>query len=160
MPTSSKQPNIILFLDNIRSLQNVGAIFRSAAGFGVQKIILSGITGTPPRKEISKTALGAELETKWEHADNLQFEILNLKKEGFTVAALEITPTAIPIQNYLISPIPHIALIVGNEVEGINSETLSMADIHLMINMTNKIRSFNVATATAVALYELTKGSF
>ncbi len=120
---------------------------------------MSGITGTPPRKEISKTALGAELAVKWEYADNLQTIILNLKKEDFTVAALELTPTAIPIQNYRIKPIPNIALIVGNEVEGINSEILNMADTHLMIPMTNKIRSFNVATATAVALYELTRDS-
>jgi len=150
-------PDLILLLDNIRSLQNVGAIFRTAAGFGVKKIILCGITGTPPRKEIAKTALGAELKIEWEHVDNLQFEMKKLKNAGYKFAALEITPTAIPIQNYHIPDGTRIALIVGNEVEGVNSDILRSSDVHLMIPMTNKIRSFNVAAATAVALYELTR---
>lgn len=146
---------IVLILDNIRSMYNVGAIFRTADGLGVSKIYLTGITPTPPRKEIHKTALGAESRVPWEYSEKLQAPISKLQKEGFVIAALEITPAAISIQNYPISHIAPMALILGHERDGVASDALELADVHLMIPMTGNIKSFNVSTAAAIALWQL-----
>jgi len=145
--------NIILILDNIRSLQNIGSIFRTAAGFGITKIYLCGISGQPPRKEIHKTALGAETKVPWNYYSHTADAISDLKKSGFEIAALEITNQAIPISEFKFEK--PLALVVGNEVDGVGEDILKLCDHQLMIPITNKIRSLNVSIATAIAVYEL-----
>lgn len=148
--------NLVLVLDNIRSLYNVGAIFRVAAGLGVSKIYLCGITPIPPRKEIHKTALGGELLVPWKYESNTQDAIYVLKNDGYLIAALELTETAQSLSSYSsTSKNTQIALIVGHETNGIDNVVLTACDIHLKIPMHKGIHSLNVSTATAIAVWQL-----
>lgn len=151
---------IYLVLDNIRSMENVGSIFRTADAAGVAKIYLCGITPKPPRKEIDKTALGAVDFVDWEHQDNLKFLISNLKKSGVKIIALEQDKRSIPYtqlnsESGILDS--DFALIVGNEVDGVSSEILDLCDKIIEIPMHGQKNSLNVAVATGIALFELTK---
>jgi 23S rRNA (guanosine2251-2'-O)-methyltransferase len=157
--------NIILIIHNVRSTHNVGSLFRSADGFGVTHIYLTGYTPYPQTEsddrlphisskienQIQKTALGAQKSVPWEHRENLYELIDNLKKEGYVVAALEQTPNAIALNTF--KSTGNIALILGNEVDGVDPEVLDKADIHLEIPMHGSKESFNVAIAGSIALY-------
>lgn len=148
--------SIFLLLNNIRSLLNVGAIFRTADAVGVSKILLTGATGCPPRHEISKTALGAQNIVDWEYfVDPIKaIESVKLTK----IIALEQTPKS---QNIFDWQIPNqfngnLILIVGHEREGVEQKLLDLANVHLEIPMYGQsAKSLNVATATGIALYEL-----
>ncbi|MFA7254211.1 MAG: RNA methyltransferase [Patescibacteria group bacterium] len=147
---------IHLILDNIRSMENVGSIFRTADAAGVSKIYLCGITPRPPRKEIDKAALGAVDFVEWEYVDNLEFKIQNLKSKGIQIIALEQDHRSTQYTKY----IPHntdLAIIVGNEVDGISKEILDLADQIIEIPMYGKKNSLNVAVATGIILYQLKK---
>jgi len=164
-----------LILDNIRSLHNVGSMFRTADAFGVSKIYLCGYTGKPvdrmgkPVKEIEKTALGAEKTVPWECARNAWRVIEKLKKEGVRVLALENNvPGAISLytasekdssfpkkRKMLSFSGRSVALIVGNEVRGLSKNVLQRADAIVSIPMHGKKESLNVAVACGVALYGL-----
>ncbi len=141
---------MIVIAHNIRSMHNVGAIFRSAACFGIEKIFLTGYTPTPPRKEIAKVALGAERIVAWEScAIHEAIEIC--KNLDFSVFALEQTPSA-----EILSPKNNlrIALILGNEVTGVESEVLAHCDGSFVIPMEQK-QSLNVSVAAGVAMFIL-----
>ncbi len=148
-----KNQEIYLILDNIRSLFNVGSLFRTADVFNVSKIFLCGYTGTPPRKEISKVALGAEEWIPWEHHEDINKLIKLLKKQGIKIASLETDAKAQSLADS--APTFPIALIVGNEVEGISPKTLKASDQIIEIPMLGKKESLNVATAAGIALYGL-----
>lgn len=135
---------------DIRSLHNVGAIFRSAAAFGVEKLFLTGYTPLPPRKEIAKVALGAERLISWETGE-ISAIIESCKKAGYTVLALEQTPDA---QNLADVRQKKVALILGNEVTGIDPSVLARCDGSVVIPMHEK-RSLNVSVAAGVAMYAL-----
>jgi 23S rRNA (guanosine2251-2'-O)-methyltransferase len=135
---------------NIRSLHNVGAIFRSAAAFGIEKLFLTGYTPAPPRKEIAKVALGAERLVAWEQGE-IRDVIARCKQEGFLVLALEQTADAKSLSEVTER---RIAIILGNEVEGITSDVLAMCDGSVVIPMHAK-RSLNVSVAAGVAMYVL-----
>ncbi len=143
---------LVIIAHNIRSLHNVGAIFRSAAAFGIEKVYLTGYTATPPRKEIAKVALGSERLVPWE-ADDITVVIESLKQSGYSICALETTPDA-----QLIDQVrqDRTALILGNEVEGIEPEILSQCDQKIIIPMHAK-RSLNVSVAAGVAMYAFTR---
>lgn len=147
------QIEVILLLDNIRSMYNVGAIFRTAEGLGVTKIILCGITPTPPRKEIHKTALGAELRIAWEYAESTEEVATRLKKAGFLIVALEITADAIPLRQF--STKHNLCLIVGHETNGVEQNLLKLANETIYIPMYGEVKSLNVASATAIACWHL-----
>jgi tRNA G18 (ribose-2'-O)-methylase SpoU len=158
---------IILIIHNVRSLHNVGSILRTADGLGVEKVYMTGITpyplsGTDSRlphialkahKQISKTSLGAETTVSWQHSDRLLDVIKELTTQQFTIVALEQSPTSTDISKYKCSD--RLALIVGNEVEGIDKKSLSQVKTHLHIPMRGSKESFNVAVATALAVYSL-----
>lgn len=157
---------IIIILHNIRSSYNVGSILRTAEGFGVKQIIVSGYTPYPEikgdtrlphirtklTKDIAKTSLGAEKSLKI-HVKTTP-PITELKSEGFTIVGLEQTPTSINIRNY-IAP-KKFALILGEEVSGIPEDILKSCDDLIEIPMFGKKESFNVSVATGIALYQLT----
>jgi len=147
---------MIIIAHNIRSLHNVGAIFRNCAAFGIEKLYLTGITGTPPRKEIAKVALGAQDLVEWEQGE-IQEVIESLKADGYRVYGLEQGEGAVDIRS-LAPPTPYaaspIALVLGNEVEGIDAETIALLDGLVEIPM-NKKRSLNVSCASAVAMHTL-----
>lgn len=138
---------------NIRSLYNVGALFRTADGAGVSKIYLTGYTGQPPRDQISKTALGAEETVPWEHyVDPLEL-IDKLKKEGVSIVALESTKDSVLYTDF--KPNFPLCLIVGHEVEGVPDELLEKCDDVIHIPMRGVKESLNVTIAFGVAVYEL-----
>lgn len=153
---------MFLILHNIRSAENAGSLFRTADAFGIEKIFLTGYTPAPvdrfkrPVSKIAKTALGAEQTVPWERAEIPEL-VQGLKKEGVRVIALEQDPHAIPISTYVRNlGFGQWALIVGNEVEGVDSETLALCDDIVEIPMQGQKESLNVAVAAGVALYALT----
>ena len=147
---------IYLVLDNIRSMENVGSIFRTADAAGVKKIFLCGITPKPPRKEIDKAALGAVDFVEWEYCEDVKSEILELKTKGTNIIALEQNARSIPLSTF--HPLPStLALVVGNEVNGISKEILDLADQIIEIPMHGKKNSLNVSVATGIALFEIIK---
>lgn len=163
-------PNIIVIAHNIRSTHNVGAIFRSCEGFGVTKIICSGYTPYPTvqnedtrlphireklHKQIHKTALGAEEIVSFEHQDTPNFD--TLRKQGYRIVGLEQDKKSVRLQDYR-SP-ENIALLLGEEVEGIELDLRDQCDDLVEIPMTGTKESFNVSVATGIALYGLTTSS-
>ena len=159
-------PDIIVIAHNIRSTHNVGAIFRTAEGFGISKIILSGYTPYPQTnsdtrlphiaekltKQISKTALGAEAIVPFEYLELPPLD--ELKTDGYTVVALEQAENSISLAHY--SPPQKVALLLGEEVEGITQELLAQCEAIIEIPMVGKKESYNVSVATGIALYALT----
>ena len=143
----------MLLAHNIRSLWNVGSFFRTADAFAVEKVYLTGYTGTPPRKEISKTSLGADEWLPWEHAEDPATVLAALKADGWTIAALELTPDAVDIAAY--EPPEKICLVLGHEVTGVSDELIGLCDVALQIPMLGKKESLNVAVATGIALHRL-----
>lgn len=138
---------------NIRSLHNVGSIFRSADAFGVKTIYLTGYTGAPPRKEIAKVALGAQQRVSWEHVEDVHAVMARLAKKGVPVIALENGVSAIPINEYQHDG--EIALLLGNEVEGVEKEILDQCEGTVEIPMPGAKQSLNVSVATGIALFAL-----
>ncbi|NTU58323.1 MAG: RNA methyltransferase [Chlorobiaceae bacterium] len=149
---SSRHP-VTLMLHNIRSMWNVGAMFRTADAAGIEKIVITGYTATPPRKEIDKTALGAQETVAWQHiADPVQ-AISMLKAEGKRVFGLEIAENSRPYTALHSGDFP-LVLLVGNEVDGIGDELLALCDEVLEIPQFGIKHSLNVAVAAGIALFE------
>ncbi|MFH0770625.1 MAG: RNA methyltransferase [Candidatus Peregrinibacteria bacterium] len=147
------QCRIVLFAHNIRSLWNVGSFFRTADAFEVEKIFLSGYTALPPRREISKTALGAEEYVPFEHVVDPLKKLRALKKDGFVIVALEQAKNSVPLNEF--QPSQKVCLIVGHEVLGVEKDFLRFSDAVVHIPMFGKKESLNVAVAAGIALYYL-----
>ncbi len=145
---------VILMLHNIRSMWNVGSMFRSADAAGIEKIILSGYTATPPRKEITKTALGADASMPWEYTEDARLTLQDLKKSGVRICGLEIAEGSRPYTEMSTTDFP-VCLLVGNEVQGIEESLLSECDDVLEIPQFGTKHSLNVSVAAGVALFEL-----
>jgi tRNA G18 (ribose-2'-O)-methylase SpoU len=144
---------VSILLDNVRSMYNVGAFFRTADAAGIEKLYLCGITSYPPKKAISKTALGAEEREPWEHAcDPLPF-IEMLRARGYEIAAVETSVHAVDLFDW--KPRFPVCLVFGHEVDGIRPEIAERCDTHVRIPMLGIKHSLNVATAGGVAIYEL-----
>ena len=150
---STKKKEIYLVIQNVRSLFNVGAIFRCADVFGVSKIYLCGYTGYPPRDQISKTALGADKWIPWEKRQQTLTLLKKLKKQGIRIIVLETGKKGKPLANF--KPKFPLALIVGNEITGVSRGVLNLADQLVEISMLGKKNSLNVAVAASIALYQL-----
>ena len=146
-------PEIVLVLDNIRSLYNVGSMFRTADGLGVSKIYLCGITGTPEQHGVQKVALGAEKTMPWERAGKTWSLVERLKRQGYRTVGLEKCPEAVPLPGY--KPAFPLALVVGNEVAGLTPALRRRLDEVVAIPMFGLKQSFNVAVACALALFQL-----
>lgn len=144
---------VAVLLDNVRSMYNVGAFFRAADGVGLEKLCLCGITAHPPKKAISKTALGAEAAVHWEHDWDALHMAVELRRSGFSLAAIETSAHAVDLFEW--QPAFPICVAFGHEVDGLRPELLEMADAHVRIPMLGEKRSLNVATAGGVVLYEL-----
>jgi len=147
---------VFLMLHNIRSMWNVGAMFRTADAAGIEKMILTGYTATPPRKEIEKTALGAEESVRWEYYADPLDALAALKHEGVKIFGLEISEGSRPYSAVNTADFP-ICLVVGNEVEGIDQELLERCDEVLEIPQYGTKHSLNVAVAVGIALFELVR---
>ena len=142
-----------VLLDNVRSMYNVGAFFRAADGVGLQKLCLCGITAHPPKKAISKTALGAEESVAWEHDWDAVHMVEKLRRNGFEIAAIETSLQAVDLFDW--QPQFPVCVMFGHEVDGLRPELLELADAHVRIPMLGQKKSLNVATAGGIVLYEL-----
>lgn len=147
---------IVLVLDNIRSMNNIGSIFRSADAFCLQKLYLCGITATPPHREITKTALGATESVDWQYESSTKQCVQNLKAQGYQVYALEQTRQSIYLQNFKASKTP-IAIVLGNEVEGVEQEVIDICDDVIEIPQLGTKHSLNVSVSCAITLWEICK---
>lgn len=147
---------IRLLVEDVRSLYNVGSMFRTADSFLIDRVILTGYTPTPPRKEISKTALGADETVPWSWYATTPEAIAAQRADGYHVVALELTTTAQPMSTIDPTLYP-ICIVVGNELTGIHADTLAQCDASVMIPMFGVKHSLNVAVATGIALYELVR---
>ena len=145
--------HIRLLAYNVRSLWNVGAFFRTCDALNIEKIYLTGYTGHPPRKEIAKTALGAEESVAWEHHINPMPVLEELKREGWQILSLELTPDSVPLMEF--KPSEKVCLIAGHELSGVPEEMMTLSDATVCIPMLGKKESLNVSVATGIALYHL-----
>jgi len=146
---------LTVLLNNVRSMHNVGSIFRTSDGAGIDHIYLCGYTPYPPRKEISKTALYADETMSWSYHLNAIDLIKKLKKEGTKIVALELTDDSIDYREF--KPTENTCLILGHETEGVDKETLSLCDKMIKLPMRGHKGSLNVSVAYGIAAYELTK---
>jgi tRNA G18 (ribose-2'-O)-methylase SpoU len=150
---------MILILHNIRSVHNVGSIFRTADGAGVSHIILSGYTPAPtdrfglPRKDFAKVSLGAEQNIPWRQTKTLAAAVKILKKENYFIAAVEQDKRSIPLFDFKAPKNRQLALVLGNEVLGISKQSLMLADAVLEIPMRGKKESLNVSVSAGIAMY-------
>ena len=153
---SQDKKQLVVLLDDVRSMNNVGSIFRTCDCLGIGQIYLCGITGSPPHRDIYKTSLGAEKSIDWEYHEDIETLINTLKSENYIIAGLEQTDKSIDIRNFDPQSKP-VAIIVGNEVEGISDKALALCDEILEIPQFGTKHSFNVAVSCGIAFWELIK---
>jgi len=153
---SQQKIPLVIILDSVRSLNNVGSVFRTCDCLGIGKIYLCGITGKPPHRDIHKTSLGAENSIEWHYFESIVRLLEQLKNEGYRICALEQTDKSIDIREFdpLNKPI---ALIIGNEIEGVSNEAIALCDTVLEIPQFGTKHSFNVAVSAGIALWEIKK---
>jgi len=144
----------IIILDSIRSLNNIGSIFRTCDSFNIKKIILCGICGTPPNREINKTALGATDFVEWEYHKNILDVIQSLKSLNYTVISVEQIEGSTDLQNYKPRKSEKLAFIFGNEVKGISSNTISNSDYCIEIPQYGQKKSMNVSICVGIILWD------
>ena len=150
---SSKLP-IIVVLDNIRSLNNIGSVFRTSDALMVEKVILCGISGTPPHKEIHRTALGAEESVTWEYFEKTTDAILKLKEDGYKVISLEQTTKSFDLSKYQALQGVEYALVFGNELRGVEQEVVNLSDECIEIPQFGTKHSFNIAVSAGIVLWD------
>ena len=151
---------VAVLLDNVRSMYNVGAVFRTADAFLIEKIILTGISGCPPHPEIRKTALGAEESVKWQYFEDAVGAVDLLKEEGWEICVLEQAHNSVPLQDFIPDKNKKYLLVAGNEVEGVNQSIVDKADTVLEIPQHGVKHSLNVSVSTGIALWQLVKEYF
>lgn len=144
-----------VLLDNVRSMHNVGSVFRTADGFGIEEVILGGITGCPPHTEISKTALGAEESVEWRHVTDSVEECRRLQSEGWKVAVLEQAHDSVELHKFQRGAGEKIVLVAGNEVEGVDQTIVDIADVVLEIPQRGVKHSLNVSVSVGIALWQV-----
>ena len=151
---ATKTP-IIVVLDNIRSLNNVGSVFRTSDAFLIEKIYLCGITAIPPNREIHKTALGATESVDWEHKQDTLALVKKLKSEGIVVAAIEQAENSIMLDKFSLESNKKIAIVFGNEVKGVQQEVVSESDYCVEIPQIGTKHSLNISVSCGVVLWDL-----
>ena len=144
-----------VILDNVRSMNNVGSIFRTCDGFAVEKLYLCGITACPPNKEIAKTALGATESVDWEYAEDTATLVQRLKAEGVEVYALEQTDSSIMLDQFRPTAGKKTAIIAGNELFGVDDSVLPFCDGAIEIPQKGTKHSFNVSIATGIVIWHI-----
>lgn len=154
---TEKLPFAIL-LDNVRSMQNVGSILRTSDAFLVREVVMAGITGVPPHKEISKTALGAEDSVSWRHVHDAAEDCARMKEKGWKLCVLEQAHGSIDLMDFAAESGKKYLLVVGNEVSGVDQRIVDMADVILEIPMRGVKHSLNVAVSTGMAIWRIASG--
>lgn len=152
----SKTP-VIVVADNIRSLHNVGSLFRTCDAFGMEGVYLCGITACPPNKEIHKTALGAECSVPWTFFQQTEDAVEQLKSSGYTVLAIEQTVGSVMLDDWRMEPDRKYAFIFGNEVKGVGQSVADLCDGSIEIPQVGTKHSLNVSVSAGVVLWEFFK---
>ncbi len=150
----SKTP-IVIVLDNVRSLNNVGSVFRTADAFLIERIYLCGITGTPPNKEIQKTALGATESVNWKHFETTLQAVGELKNQGFLICSIEQAESAIFLNEFQPEKGQKIAVIFGNEVKGVEQNVIDFSDQVIEIPQVGTKHSLNIAVSVGIVIWDL-----
>jgi len=154
--TSEKTP-LIIVMDDIRSLHNIGSVFRTADAFLIEKIVLCGITATPPHKEIQKTALGATETVAWEYQKSVTEVIKNLQSENVIVLAIEQVENAFLLDQFTIDTTKKYALVFGNEVYGVSQDAVALCNGCLEIPQLGTKHSLNIAVSAGIVIWDLFK---
>ena len=144
---------LVVVLDNIRSLNNIGSVFRTSDAFIIEKIYLCGITATPPNKDIHKTALGATETVNWEYVEDTLTVVKKLQDENYIVAAIEQADNATMLENFPIHKAKKYAIVMGNEVKGVQQEVVSQADHCIEIPQFGTKHSLNISVTTGIVLW-------
>jgi tRNA G18 (ribose-2'-O)-methylase SpoU len=153
---AQKQP-IVVILDNIRSMHNVGSVFRTADGFLLEGIVLCGFTPQPPHRDIQKTALGATESVDWWNVQNTLDAVIELKSKGYKVYAVEQAQGSISLEKFSgMNNVP-LALVFGNEVEGVATEVIAACDGCIEIPQEGMKHSFNISVAAGIVLWEMVR---
>ncbi|WP_284651590.1 RNA methyltransferase [Flavobacterium terrisoli] len=146
---------IVIILDDIRSLHNIGSVFRTADAFLIEKIYLCGITAIPPNKEIHKTALGATETVTWEYQKEVTTVIETLKKENIKVFAIEQVENAVFLQDFKVEKDNRFALVFGNEVYGVSQKAIELCDGSIEIPQIGTKHSLNISVSTGIVVWDL-----
>ncbi len=150
-----EKQGIIVLLDNIRSMHNIGSIFRSSDAFAIEAIVLCGITAQPPHREIEKTALGATESVKWWYEKDAIEACKSLQAKGYKVLCIEQVENSIALQNFKRNRDEKYVLVLGNEVEGVQQEIINIADAYIEIPQFGTKHSFNVSVTAGIVLWEM-----
>lgn len=151
----AKKLPVVIVLDNVRSLNNVGSVFRTSDAFRIEKIYLCGITATPPNREIHKTALGAEETVRWEYQPDTLPVIQCLQEEGYKVYAIEQTENSLSLENVRLSPEEKTALVFGNEIRGVQQEVVDISQGCIEIPQFGTKHSFNISVSVGIVLWQI-----
>lgn len=150
---SDKIP-VVVILDNIRSMHNIGSVFRTSDAFLIEKVYLCGITATPPNKEIRKTALGATESVDWEYVQEINELVPRLKSDGFKILSIEQTEGSTNLSDFQLNPNDKYAVIFGNEVDGVQQSVINQSDFCLEIPQGGTKHSLNVSVCAGIVLWE------
>lgn len=153
---SQKNP-LVVILDNVRSLHNVGSVFRSGDAFAIETLYLCGYTGMPPNKEINKTALGATETVNWKQEKDILSLLSELKEQEYIICAVEQTQKAIPLHDFDILSQKKYALIFGNELDGVQQAVIDQCDAVIEISQSGTKHSLNIAVSAGIVLWEFYK---
>jgi tRNA G18 (ribose-2'-O)-methylase SpoU len=146
---------VCIVLDNVRSLHNVGSAFRTADAFRLEKIFLTGITGTPPHREIEKTALGATSSVSWEYCEQPLDAVAGLKSQGYTVIVVEQTTESVSLDQFLPLADAKYCLVFGNEVHGVSTELVEICDLALEIPQSGTKHSLNISVCLGIVVWDI-----
>jgi len=146
---------VTVVLDNIRSCNNIGSVFRTSDALLIEKVILCGITATPPNKEIHKTALDAEMSVPWEYFEETEFAVSKLKESGYRVFAVEQVENSIMLPNFMPEKNQTLALVFGNEVKGVQQSVVDLCDGAIEIPQYGTKHSFNISVSAGIVLWDV-----
>jgi tRNA G18 (ribose-2'-O)-methylase SpoU len=149
-----KKHPFVVVMDNVRSMNNVGSAFRTCDAFAAEKLFLTGITATPPHREINKTAIGAQDTVAWEYAEDTATLLQNLKNDGYKIAIIEQTDSSLSLNEFSPKQNEKYAFVFGNEVFGVNEEALPLADVGLEIPQFGTKHSLNVSVCVGVICWD------
>lgn len=148
---------LVIVLDNVRSQHNIGSVFRSSDAFIAEKIVLCGISATPPTAEIHKSALGAEFSVAWEYFENTEDAVSFLKAQGYKIISIEQTENSVLLSDFKTAPEEKYALVFGNEVHGVQQSVVDLSDASIEIPQFGTKHSLNVSVCIGVVLWEFLK---
>jgi len=146
---------VCILLDNVRSLHNVGSAFRTADAFRIEKIFLTGITGTPPHREIHKTALGSTESVAWEYFEKPEVAVQKLRQENYQIIIIEQTTESIQLQNFVPQKDKKYCLVFGNEVNGVSESVIEHGDVGLEIPQVGTKHSLNISVCVGIIAWDI-----